>query len=403
MTLKLANSRVIWIAGLATLLASLQLVILNTYIVILLQEDLLTSIAIITVIISLRNILQLFFRIPMGELSQIIGRKPLILFGHFSYTIALILTFFASNWIYILIAIIFVALGMSGFWPGLFAYISDFSLDEFGEANGRIFQMSDVGGILGSFLATVILDELLFDLRFLFGVIAIIGFFSGILSYLILPESLEHKNKKSLSEIFRILTTSFLATATSLRSVSRKDSLFQVYIYQFILSFVEFMISTFLPVMIVSKGYSRGDVSEISFWALLLIIWFKPRLGSLTDKYNFKLVISSTILIATFAIFLFGLVDNYWLLIILYVILNAALITGYTAENGETSRRSTTELRGTALGALGVYVSLGRASSTIILGPVWEMFGLLSVFGFTAVGVTFITILLNLYYKRSKN
>ena len=74
-----------------------QLAFLNAYMAIYLEIDLLTSIFIISVIISLRNILQLFFRIPLGELSQKIGRKPLILLGNLSFTLALLFSFLASD------------------------------------------------------------------------------------------------------------------------------------------------------------------------------------------------------------------------------------------------------------------------------------------------------------------
>ncbi|MFX1512686.1 MAG: hypothetical protein ACFFCQ_08880, partial [Promethearchaeota archaeon] len=83
----------IFIAGLVALFASFQLVVINMYVVIYLEEDLLTAIFIITVIVSLRNLLQLFLRVPLGEFSQIIGRKPLMLIGQFSYTVALLLLF----------------------------------------------------------------------------------------------------------------------------------------------------------------------------------------------------------------------------------------------------------------------------------------------------------------------
>jgi len=96
----MASNKPIWIVGFTTLIANFQLMTINTFIVILLQYDLGTEILIITVIVSLRNFLQLFLRVPLGELSQIIGRKPLINAGHFSYTIALSLLILAEDWIY---------------------------------------------------------------------------------------------------------------------------------------------------------------------------------------------------------------------------------------------------------------------------------------------------------------
>ena len=63
------------LAGIVTLLANLQVFIYTSYIAVYLQYNLLTSIAIITVIGTLRNFIQLFFRVLLGELSQIIRRK----------------------------------------------------------------------------------------------------------------------------------------------------------------------------------------------------------------------------------------------------------------------------------------------------------------------------------------
>ena len=100
-------NKAIWIAGLGTVLATFQLVIIGNYVVIFLSEDLVTAIILITIIVSLRNLLQLFFRVPFGDLSQIIGRKPMILFGHFSLTIALILMSIADHWIWVLFSILF--------------------------------------------------------------------------------------------------------------------------------------------------------------------------------------------------------------------------------------------------------------------------------------------------------
>jgi MFS family permease len=206
------NSRAIWIAGFATLLASFQMVIFSNYVIIFLQEDLLTSIIIITIIISLRNLLQLFFRIPLGELSQIIGRKPLLLAGHFSYTTALFSLFLATHWIYVLISIIFVAFGMSCFWPALFAYIADFSPDNnFGASNGRIFQLSDIGTLFGLFISTLILDEFLLDLKDLFGFAMVLGILTGLISVYLLPEGLAKDQRKQVASIPHALSTSFIS------------------------------------------------------------------------------------------------------------------------------------------------------------------------------------------------
>lgn len=396
-------NKAIWIAGLATLLASFQLIIINNYIVIYLQEDLLTAIIIITIIISLRNLLQIFLRVPLGELSQIIGRKPLLLFGHFSYSFALVLLFIAFDWLFVFLSIFFVAFGMSCFWPSLFAYVSDFTPETFGHSNGRIFQMGDIGTIIGSLISSLLLDEMLWNLRSLFGVIAGIGIFSGLFTILVLPEGLATEDRRQVNSIIQAFKESIIFMARSLKNITKSNRLAEVYSFQFVLSFIEFAASTFLPVLIVAKGYTRGDVAEIVFWSTLVIIWFKPYLGKITDNFDFSHTISVFLIISSLTMFAFIVVQSFWLLVLLFIFLNSSLITSYIAANGETARRASFTQRGTALGALGVYVSLGRTTSTVLLGPIWEYLGLLEVFLMAGLGVLVITILLFFLSKQRKS
>jgi NNP family putative nitrate transporter len=389
----------IWKAGFATIITTFQLVILETYIVIFLSQDLLTAIMIITIVVSLRNLLQLILRVPFGDLSQILGRKPVIIIGHFSLTSSLIAASIANTWFLVLISTIFMAVGMSAFWPNIFAYIGDLSPEIAGENLGRIFQMSDFGSIIGLFFATVILDELLLGLKELFGILALVATALSLLNIIILPEVLKEENKKQVPSIPKAIINSFRVMLSSLKDMTRTKGLAQVFFYQFILSFTEFAATTFLPLLIIYKGFTRGDVSEIGMWTILAVVWFKPFLGRLTDKFNFTTVITTTLSIYCFFLLIFTFVPNYslesyLLCVVIYIILNASLITAYMAESSETSKRAPVILRGTAQGALGFYVSLGRSTSTIVLGPIWEVIGLLGVFYFTTIFILAVTVTL---------
>ena len=106
------------------------------------------------------------------------------------------------------------------------------------------------------------------------------------------------------------------------------------------------------------------------------------------------LVISSCIVLAMTA------VSEVWLFVLLYTILFACTITAYTATNGETSRKSPSAYRGTALGVLGFYVSSGRTLSTVVLGPVWDAFNLETVFLATGIGVILVTVAVYAYFLK---
>ena len=90
---------------------------------------------------------------------------------------------------------------MSAYWGSMFAYLSDVSPERFGESNGRIFQMCDLGIIIASFIAKILIDELLFELKNVFGFVAGLGLLFGILSIIILPETLLKGKRKQVSSI----------------------------------------------------------------------------------------------------------------------------------------------------------------------------------------------------------
>ena len=397
----LPYNRVTWIAGVTTLLANFPLLIYGLYVNIFLKEDLLAVIIIITVIAALKNLLQIFLRIPMGELSQIIGRKPLIIAGHFSYSFALLLMFFATDWLLVFVGTLFIGVGMSAFWPAIFGYLADVNLDRVGESQGRIFQMSDIGSIIGSLFAFFLLNELQVSLQSLFGTVALISLITGVFSLIFLPESLAEKNRKNVESIKRALVESWVSMLKSMKKISVTNRLWHVYLFHFVLAFIEFTSGMFVPLIIVSKGFTNADVSAISLWTLLLIFWSKPYLGKITDKIDFLTAITISLTITCLSVVGYIFVEEFILLVGLQMVANASIMIGYFTANGETTRRAPIEYRGISLGVFGVYVSMGRTTSTIVLGPIWENFDLAGVFIFAPICVIAAIIILRVIIKRN--
>jgi MFS family permease len=396
--------KVTWIAGFTTLFANFPLLIYSLYVNIFLREDLVTIIIIVTIIGALRNLLQIFLRIPLGELSQIIGRKPLIIAGHVSYTIALSLMFLATDWVLVLISTLFIGLGMSAFWPAIFGYLADVNIGRVGESTGRIFLLSDIGSIFSSLFAYFLLQELQFSLHGLFGAVALISIGTGMISMLLLPESLEKSERKQVTSIWKTVLKEWLTMIPSLKKLSLTNKLWQVYFFHFVIAFIEFTFGFFVPLMIVFKdGFSNPDVSAISLWALFLVFWLKPYLGKLTDRIEFIKITTISLTITSIVLFTFIFIDNFILLVGAYLIANASIMVSYFAANGETTRRAPIEYRGIALGVFGVYISVGRASSTLMLGPIWETFSLTGVFIFTPILIFTLTFLLYFVIKRNSN
>jgi MFS family permease len=158
--------------------------------------------------------------------------------------------------------------------------------------------------------------------------------------------------------------------------MTRKPILNRVFLLQMIISFTEFMVTAFFPVLIVNKGYPDGSIAFIILVGTLALIGFKPLLGKISDKLGFERPIMVFLIIACFTIISMTYFNDFIILIILYAIVSASLLTSYTAVNGAASKFSLNSEKGLALGVLGFWVSFGRASSTLLIGPIWESFSI---------------------------
>ncbi|MCG3217925.1 MAG: MFS transporter [Candidatus Heimdallarchaeota archaeon] len=357
-----------------------------------------TQVLVISAILAMRNIYQIFLRVPLGELSQIIGRKPLIIAGTASYAIALGIMSIAFHWSLVLLAITFMAIGMSAYWPALFSYIGDLEVENYGRLNGRIFQGGDIGRMFASLFAAYLLNTLKVDLALLFGSSAVIAGYGVVLLLFILPEPLSEEYRLQVESISQALYDSFKNMMSSLVELSRKYSLRRVYIYQIVVSFVAFMNTTFFPMLIVlEKGYTKGDVALLVLISTIFVFPFKSFLGSLSDHFGWRAPTLGSLGVSSGLLFWLIHTDDFFEIAIISSIFSAAMFTCFLAGNAGVMKEAEIEKRGIAVGGLGVYVSVGRVLSSIVLAPVWEFWGLEAVFYLSSISLVIIVIYLFLF------
>ncbi|MHA1911491.1 MAG: MFS transporter [Candidatus Kariarchaeaceae archaeon] len=361
-------------------------------------ENIGTQVLVISAILAMRNIYQIFLRVPLGELSQIIGRKPLIIMGTASYAIALGIMSFASHWSFVLLAVTFMAIGMSSYWPALFAYIGDLEVENFGRLNGRIFQGGDIGRMIASLFAAYLLKTLEVDLALLFASSAVIAGYGVVLLLFILPESLPEEHRLKVESISLALYDSFKNMISSLVELSRKYSLRRVYIYQIVVSFIAYMNTTFFPMLIVlEKGYTKGDVALLVLISTIVVFPIKSFLGGLSDHFGWRAPTLGSLGIASGLLFWLIHTDDFIEIAIISSLFSAAMFTCFLAGNAGVIRESAINKRGIAVGGLGVYVSVGRVLSSIVLAPVWLFWGLEAVFYLSSISIAITIIYLSLF------
>ncbi|MHA1866982.1 MAG: MFS transporter [Candidatus Heimdallarchaeaceae archaeon] len=365
-------------------------------------KDIGTTQIVIGVILAMRNIYQLFLRVPLSDFSQKVGRKPLLFFGLFCYSLALFTLFLANHWILVFVATTLIALGMSSFWPALISYIADVEKDNVGKLQGRTFQGTDLGSILGSLVAYLLIKLLKLPLQNLFGITALVSFIAGIFLFFYVPESLDVTIRGDTQSKIRGLFVSFKSMFSSLAIVSKQKNLMIIYFYQIVLAFLEYFMTAFFPFLITTsvelggKGMPYETVALIMWINSGVLIFFKPLFGRVIDKFGFKLPITITLSICAVTIWSLVIVNSLFVIVMIYLIYSAATLTSYIATNSETTRRAKIAQRGLAVGALGFYLSAGRSLSTLVLSPVWRNLGIIPLFKIAACVVAIFIVVLSI-------
>ncbi|MCY3413990.1 MAG: MFS transporter [Candidatus Heimdallarchaeota archaeon] len=388
--------------GLINILGVLQLTVLRTYFVIFLEEDLLTEILIISALLTIQNTSQIFFRIPLSKMSQIVGRKPIILFGTSCFTFALFFLAIADHWIYALFTVIFISIGMSAYWPAIFASIGDIADGQnMGRMNGKIFQMGDFGQLSAAALASYFLrpNLLVGQLRLidLYRGFLIISVFANLMAFIILKESLLEKDRLVVASKSREFLKSLKQLFSDFVEVSRIPGLFPIYLMQFFIAFVEFGFGAFYPSLLSKYGYLDSEIANLLTISTLVLLIFKPRIGNLSDKFGYRRPVILGFIIISISIFIMSVLDTFWVLICLVTIIIGVFVLHYAAMNSHTAATAPNDKRGIAMGTLGVYTSLGRGLSTMMIGwiaSLSDIFTAFSVFaGFTfVVGFGFVLL-----------
>lgn len=379
------------------------LVLFGTYFGIQL-DNLGASALVIGIVFASRNFIQIFLRVPFSELSQSVGRKPMIITGIFCYSSSLGILYFASHWTIVFAATILVGIGMSLHWPAVFSYIGDISGKEYGRINGIIFQGQDIGIISGTLMATYLLKNGIVGLKGLFGISFIIGTFGALLAVFILPEVLIEQNRVHVDSKIKAGYRSFANTIKSLKKLSGQYPLALIFAFEFLITFTEFFLSSFFPLLVVvSFSHEKGDVSNIIFLSTVITILIKPYFGKIFDKWGYKTPILISLTICSIMFVALTYATTIFQLLIIYTITISAIFICFIASTGATNNTVIPGERGLAMGVLGIYISSGRAFSSIALAPMLGTFewitgsraeGIIMLFRFTAILIFLLVIII---------
>jgi len=305
----------------------------------------------------------LALRIPMGALSDRIGRKRILVIGTFSFTVSALLSAFATSaWILILAKLI-EGLGWSIFMPVGMALISDVSQDV--EALRKYTLASGLGFFTGPVLSTALLS--FFDLRALFYVS--LGFWIVVLTITVLAvrEPKSHRESRALTG--------------DLSSVIRNRFVLAVILSNVGFSLINIIINTYGPVYLVEElEVSQQLIALLASIRSVMMVTFRFLSGRIMDRVDSKLLLILTMLLLAGSGFALGVSQNYVQIAILMLISGVGWGMIFPLNAITVSRGTKVNESGLANATYMAAGDLTTIATPILMTNVVDLWGIRSVF-----------------------
>ena len=348
----------------------------------------------VTLLMASYSLMQLIFSPILGRISDIYGRKKILVLCLIGSAISYFLLYFATNF-----ALVLFARSVAGLFGSTTAIANAYVTETTSSANrskgmgliGAAFGLGLVfGPVIGGYFGGGDINNIDYKTPFFFAfVVAII---SCILAYFILIEP-KKRNKQFIS-------INFLDSFKDLIDLFKIPALLFLIILSFLItfSFAGFETTFALWTERAMNWASRQTGYAFTFTALLVAIIQGVFIGKLTKKFGeLKLLITSCFLMLVGLFFITLSAQNLFYLTIALGILGISVGLGNPSLNSLLSKNMDKGIIGTSFGVVQSVGSLARILSPLAMGNLFYFFGKNSPYNFGAF-LMFISLLIFFYY-----
>ncbi len=300
--------------------------------------------------------------IPFGLLSDLVGRKRLVVLGMFLSGSASFLLFFSRTPTQIVLAYMLAGFGIAAFTPSMVSFVGDISTDRMGRSYGWFTSAMQVGMASGPAAGGYIAGTLGFPQVFFYsGIVTVLSLLFGLLYF---PAHMEKQRSMNFEEI----KTAFLDLRGNRTVISGWLAIFSVAI-----AFGVFM--PFFPLYVVGLGFGATFVgilfaaqSAFNALARLPAGYFADKLGAQKLFVTFgMLVFAASIASLAYARTQLSLVGVSILVGLMIGITSTSIVT-LIAEASH-------KYRGLAMSGFSTALYGGFAISSLIGGKIISAYG----------------------------
>ena len=348
----------------------------------------------VTLLMASYSLMQLIFSPILGRISDIYGRKKILVLCLIGSAISYFLLYFATNF-----ALVLFARSVAGLFGSTTAIANAYVTETTSSINrskgmgliGAAFGLGLVfGPVIGGYFGGGDINNIDYKTPFFFAfVVAII---SCILAYFILIEP-KKRNKQFIS-------INFLDSFKDLIDLFKIPALLFLIILSFLItfSFAGFETTFALWTERAMNWASRQTGYAFTFTALLVALIQGVFIGKLTKKFGeLKLLITSCFLMLVGLFFITLSAQNLFYLTIALGILGISVGLGNPSLNSLLSKNLNKGIIGASFGVVQSVGSLARILSPLAMGNLFYFFGKNSPYNFGAF-LMFISLLIFFYY-----
>ena len=348
----------------------------------------------VTLLMASYSLMQLIFSPILGRISDIYGRKKILVLCLIGSAISYFLLYFATNF-----ALVLFARSVAGLFGSTTAIANAYVTETTSSINrskgmgliGAAFGLGFVfGPLIGGYFGGGDINNIDYKTPFFFAFL--VAIISCILAYFILIEP-KKRNKQFIS-------INFLDSFKDLIDLFKIPALLFLIILSFLItfSFAGFETTFALWTERAMNWASRQTGYAFTFTALLVAIIQGVFIGKLTKKFGeLKLLITSCFLMLVGLFFITLSVQNLFYLTIALGILGISVGLGNPSLNSLLSKNLNKNIIGTSFGVVQSVGSLARILSPLAMGNLFYFFGMNSPYKFAAF-LMLISLFLFSYY-----
>jgi len=319
--------------------------------------------------VGISTVTGIFFKLPSGALSDVIGRKKTMLTGLIVFAVMPFTYLFVKDY-QLLIVIRFIhGLATAVYGPVSMAVVADVAGTRKGELLSWFSSVTIIGNLLGAPLGGFILHRTpgaagpaLGDFQTAYLVSGFAGLMSLILALGVLRDSSHPEKHNGLKEAYRKFMSGIKEVMSDRRVVVTSSM-------EGLQNMTVGALEAFLPIYAVTvAGLNEFQAGLLWGVQVIITILSKPVMGKTSDRYGRKPLITAGLVLCAVSFGAVPLLKDFYLLAAAAVVfgLGESLVTSSSAALVADICRE--KHFGTAMGTFGTIFDIGHASGPIVAG-----------------------------------